>query len=149
MSIVGNDTVGVAVEVPIRLTSQIPANANSPITVTLAGNPIAYIFGNGTFAINSSRWYTSGLTNATVQVIVPGGNNGNILHMQFNGTLRGDTSGDGTVGSNDALITTRTYLRLVGVSPTYDYMDVGAPIGQIGTNDALIILRNYLGLQDY
>ena len=34
--------------------------------------------------------------------------------MQFNGTLRGDTSGDGTVGSNDALITTRTYLRLVG-----------------------------------
>ena len=45
MSIVGNDTVGVAVEVPIRLTSQIPANANSPITVTLAGNPIAYISG--------------------------------------------------------------------------------------------------------
>ena len=147
MMINGNDSVGVAVEIPMRLTASMPANSHQPITVTLDGTPIPYQFGNGTFAIDDSGNIAQ--TNATVEVVAPAGSNGNVLHIEFDGTVKGDATGDGSVTAGDALIATRTALRLQIIPPTYDYADVAPPLGQFTAADTLVIARNAIGLVDY
>jgi hypothetical protein len=147
LTITGNDTVGVAVEIPMRLTVNMVANGNQPITVTLDGSNVPYKFGNGIFTVDTNGYFTQ--NNATVQVFAPAGNSGKIIHIQFDGTVKGDGNGDGKVLANDATIALRTAARLQNVPPTYDYLDAGPPYGRFTANDATIILRNAAGIYDF
>jgi len=147
MPIAGNDTVGVAVEVPSRLTVNVTANGNRAITVMIGGSNALYQFVNGTFTVDDSGFFTT--TNATILVVAPAGSDGQIIHIQFDGTVNGDGTGDGSVTAADALMATRTALRLTNIPTTHDYADVSSPFGRFTAADTLGIIRNALGLVDY
>ena len=122
LTIAGNDAVAVAVELASRLTVNVTANGNHAITVLIGGSNAPYQFVNGTFTVDDSGFFTK--TNATVQAFAPAGSEGKIIHIQFDGTVKGDGTGDGSVTAGDALMATRTALRLTNIPTTHDYADV-------------------------
>ena len=147
LTIAGNDAIGVAVEVPSWLTVDVTANGNQAITVLIEGSNAPYQFVNGIFTVDDSGFFTK--TNATVQVSAPAGSDGKIIHIQFDGTVKGDGTGDGSVTAADALMATRTALRLTNIPTTHGYPDVSLPFGRFTAADTLSITRNALGLLDY
>ena len=147
LTIAGNDRVGAVVEIASRLTVNMTANGNKAINVTMDGSNVPYQYTNGTFRVDDSGFFTT--TNATVLVVAPAGSDGKVIHIQFDGTVKGDGTGDGIVTAADALIATRTYLRLINIPNTHDYADVAAPLGRFTAADSLMITRNVLGLIDY
>ena len=147
LTIAGNGTVEVAIEVPSRFTVNVTANGNRAITVMIGGLNAPFQFGNGTFSVDDSGFFTT--TNATILVVAPAGSDGKIIHIQFDGTVKGDGTGDGVVTAADALMATRTALRLINIPTAHDYADVSLPFGRFTAADSLGITRNALGLMDY